>query len=169
MENINMLSGLIGAILGATISFIAQVLILKFNYKHLFAETVTQNRTKTISEMREALSQILGFINNIRYEKKGINSFEELDNKIKENVKNYNQDRTIFYKNIYKTKMLLSIHPEKFGNLYHKELEEELNIILKDNIECIDCKCVENIERYARNIFDYEWQRVKDEAKGEER
>lgn len=53
------IAGLIGAIIGALITFIVSILTLRFNYKQLFAQTVSQSRNQWLNEMRENISIML--------------------------------------------------------------------------------------------------------------
>ena len=54
-----MLEGLIGAIVGALVTAVIGIFTLKFNYKQLFAETVSQSRNFWLNEMRENISIML--------------------------------------------------------------------------------------------------------------
>lgn len=53
---IGIISGLVGVFLG----FIASLLTLRFSYKQLFAQTVSQNRMDWINNFREELSIVVG-------------------------------------------------------------------------------------------------------------
>ena len=55
-------SGLIGAIIGAVISGVLSFLVLRFNYRQLYAEIVSKSRDEWLGQMRDHLSKLLAEI-----------------------------------------------------------------------------------------------------------
>lgn len=156
-----MFEGLVGAIVGSFVTVLLQYLNTKnenrYKYSDLFAKTISEQRIKSINILRENISEILSILKvAIIRNKYTIQKMERLQ------------------KLISKTKSLLSINFEKDGNEFHFELENEL--IKLENEEFYKNKSeskdefkssVINIEKYSRLIFDYEWKRVKMEARGD--
>ena len=53
------MEGFAGALLGALLGSIGTYFTIRFNYHHLYAETVSQSRNKWLNEMRENISIML--------------------------------------------------------------------------------------------------------------
>lgn len=147
-------SGLIGAVIGAVISGVLSVLILRFNYRQLYAETVSKSRDEWLGQMRDYLSKLLAEIR-----KPTIKNTE---------TENYNGD--FLLSNDY--------YNAKFQLFLRLNAKEPLHIALKNEIEDLerivggkDVDKIDDAEKrileIARMVLKIEWDRVRQEAKGE--
>ena len=157
--------GILEGIVGALIGFIASLCLIRFNYKDLYAKTVTLSRRESNNLLRDSLTTVISCC-------KIYNLHLQVNKNIKCD-KNYQRPCCLdtiekMYKSIFICKMMMSIHGG-YGNDYHKEMEEALINIensIRDRIQ-IKEKNIKEIENYGRFILDYEWKRIKKEAKGE--
>lgn len=147
MEGI--LSGLIGAVIGASVSF----LTLRYNYRDLYARNISQNRMDWINSFRDEIAIIVAAIECIDKKSEG----KDIDN--------------IVYKACVaraKLQTRLNMDIEKYGNEYNEAMSKLLNSI--DFKNCRDCdykeNLVNNLVELTRNVLEPEWQRVKNEAGG---
>ena len=155
----NILDGFVGVIIG----FVASYILLRFNYKDLYAKTVTYSRENSNNILRENISNILAIcrlVNKFGY----YNEKEDRDKCINNEI--YNKLFEL-YKSISICKMMMSIRGGK-GNEYHTELTTILDCISNDikNEIAVEEKHIIDLEIYTRCILDYEWIRIKNEAKG---
>ena len=143
---------LIGA-LGLIIGIVTTYFTMKYNYNQLFAETISKSRNHWLNEFREELSIIVGtafFINN----KQGAKCKNEFCEKVLEAEK-------------ARVKLLTRLNQNvgKYGNEFNKILQDELvKINFFNGIKEEDLIKLVNI---SREILEFEWEKVKREAKGE--
>ena len=123
--------------------------------KEIYINNINSKRSDSNNELRKEISKIVAFC--ILYKRL--------------NATNYNQKDIInnieyeFYQAIAMARMHLSIHPERMGNVGHDLLDIKLKEIQdKDRIKQ---KTADEILFLTRKILDSEWNRVKNEAKGE--
>ena len=127
MENIigELLSGLIGAILGAGISF----LTLRFNYRDLYSRSVSANRMDWINNFREEIATIIA-------------ALECQETKTSKPAK----DEDIIYqayKARAKLQTRLNMDISKSGNEYNQVMSNLLQTI--DFKKCSECDDKENL------------------------
>lgn len=139
---------LIGAIAGAIIGFIASILTLRYNYKKLYAETVSNNRMEWINIWRENLAIFLSCA-RILHLRPDRNDKDIID--IKKQM----------YQAQYMITTRLNLAEISHQLIYNAILE----IDTSQTNENFNMQCA-YIEETARNILKPEWERVKDEAKG---
>ena len=141
-------SGLIGAVIGAAISGVLSFLVLRFNYRQLYAEIVSKSRDEWLGQMREHLSKLLAEIRKPTIKKKA-NGGISLSN---------------------------DYYNAKFQLFLRLNEKEPLHIALKNEIEVLEQNInnptqideFENrILKIARVLLKIEWDRVRQEAKGE--
>lgn len=145
-----LISGLIGAIAGALIGFIASLLTLRFNYHQLFASTVSSNRMEWINVWRENISKFLACA-------------EILHTKDRTND---NEKELLGYE-----KELLEARAMIITRLNTKEND---HVLMYGALTQIDYSPLSQsfyaqqtvIIELARKILKPEWERVKNEAKG---
>ena len=58
------LIALVGALVSVLVSWLVSKKTIKYNYKELFAETVSQSRNKWLNEMRDFISTMLAEVQN---------------------------------------------------------------------------------------------------------
>ena len=140
-----MFESIIGAFIGAAAGLITFKMQNNSDKSKNFSDVVTKERIKTINYMRNLIARICTIMS------------VESKNEDEETHRKY-----ILVNSIYKLRMLLSIHFERVGNEMHVELENELkNLIVMKNPAGVD-----NIIKISKYIFDYEWNRIKEEAGG---
>ena len=144
-------SGLIGALIGAILTFIPSVFTIRFSYKQLFAQTVSNSRTNWIDNFREEFSDFLGMVCFIKNNhccktcKKEIIKAERARVKL---LTRLNQDTT------------------KNGNEFNEVFASRLNDINLYAPATITSDKIEALISLSRAILEPEWNRVKREAKG---
>lgn len=145
------LSALIGAIIGALVSWGATYVTVRFNYRQLFAETVSTNRMDWINVWRENISKFL--------------ACAEILQKC-QNTAKCDQCKIVEYKKeFYESRAMITSR---------LNMSEELHVLMFAAINQIDFKTSdaefvakrEYILELARQILKPEWERVKAEAKG---
>ena len=139
------LFGAICTIFGAIITIIINTMQTKTSKSISFSDVITRERINSVNTMRNMIANLC----TLMYSNKGDD---------KDKILNY----------ALKIKMLITIHYEKEGNVGHYELEKELNDIIENyiNINVINVKeKANNMIKTARFIFDYEWNRIKEEAR----
>ena len=168
---------LLSSIGGGGVGWLISGLTLNFNYKRLFAETVSQNRMDWMNIWRENLSILIGSaesIHNAPYYKDDKN-FERPDGDMTEQElqdiylygdKNspYVKYRNEFYKArnaiISRINMTEEKHVLMFGALNKFDFARD-----NENFETEKAYIIE----LARAILKPEWERLKREAKGQEK
>lgn len=143
---------IIGAVLGGLIGFIASWFTLKYNYKKLFAETVSFNRMDWINRFRDEFAEIVGMIRILK------NS--ELP---------YSECRTdILQAEQARVRLLtrLNMHTERFGNEYNAVFAERVEMLNFYGVDKVSEDDLQKLIELARKILEPEWQRVKNEAEG---
>lgn len=159
------MSEVIAAVIGAVFGFIASWLTLRFNYNQLFAQTVSENRMDWINHFREEFSIILGtasfLSNNPINECKSTNN-EECKICDKECAK-----RIILEAERARMKLLtrLNMDTSKIGNEYNQVFERKLKEI--DFNKMFSKQQQNELMEIAREILEFEWKKVKKEAKGD--
>ena len=131
------------AIGGAIIGFVASLLALRFNYKQLFAETVSKSRNVWLNEMRENISILLA------------------ESSVKFDKNNPSFDIVTYHK--AKNQVLLRMNnSEPLHLMLTKEIKSLDNCTDENSVRM----CQENILTTAEQILKREWEHVKTEAKG---
>ena len=143
-------SGLIGAVIGAVISGVLSVLILRFNYRQVYAEIVSKSRDEWLGQMRDHLSKLLAEIRKSTIE---------------------NTDRA---KANWRIQLSNDYYNAKFQLFLRLNEKEPLHSVLKHEIEELEGKAIDEIDdaekrilAIARTVLKIEWDRVRQEAKGE--
>lgn len=154
------LAALIGAIIGALVSGVATYVTVRFNYRQLFAETVSKNRMDWINVWRENISKFLACAEMLRECK--------CPNKTASNGKLTTcREQMEYRKEFYESRAMITSR---------LNLNERLHVLMLAAINQIDFRLTdeefvakrEYIIELARKILKPEWERVKDEAKGKE-
>ncbi len=150
----------IGGIIGVVVGFLGSWLALKFNYKQLFADTVSKNRMEWINNFREELSIVLGTYRALH--KKG-ESEKPDHNKPVPKIK----PADILKAERTRVKLLTRLNQDtaKASNEYNAIFAEKLNSI--DFNGEYNKVLYDEIVDYSRKILEVEWRRVKKEAQGE--
>lgn len=156
----DILSGLIGTLCGAIIGFISGLLALRFEYKKLFANTVSQNRMEWINNFREEFSIFVGTARNIL----------TINGATPTRTPNLNNSQEILKAEQARIKLLTRLNQDisKRGNEYNQEFAEKLEKIDLCNMSTYNAQDIENLIILSRAILEPEWVKVKKEAKGEE-
>lgn len=142
----------VSGIMGAIIGYIISLLTLRFNYKQLYAQTVSSTREKWLCIFRENLSKFLACA-------------EVLNKWNCTNQNCSNKEKCKYEKEFYESRGML---------VSRLNLEEELHVLMFSAINQIDYEkpCAEFIAKrdavyeIARNLMKEEWECVKDEARG---
>lgn len=148
-----LLSGLIGAILGAGISF----LTLRYNYRDLYARSISANRMDWINNFREEIATIIAALDCNAKSKDG-----------KHPPPHTQEDDIIYkaYKARAKLQTRLNMDTSKIGNEFNKVMSD----ILKDiDFENPCPKSKDTLINLSREILEPEWKRVKKEAGGDKK
>lgn len=147
------LSGLIGALIG----FVSSFLVLRFYYKQLFAQTVSSNRMDWINVWRENISKFLACAEFLH------------KHKDKNCEKGDGCDKCCEYeKEMYQARSMI---------ISRLNLTEGNHVLMKASLDGFDYNDDEKtfiakreyILELARQILKPEWERVKHEAKGKRR
>ena len=145
-----LLSGLIGAIVGALIVFITSILTLRFNYHQLFAETVSKNRMEWINVWRENISKFLSCAEILHTNVKTDDNKKELLEYEKELLEA--RAMVITRLNTHEKDHILM-----YGALTQIDYSPSSSAFYAQQVAIIEL---------ARKILKPEWERVKSEAKG---
>lgn len=136
------------ALIGALIGSIVPAITLRFNYRQLFAQSVSSNRMDWINVWRENISKFLACAEVLhnRYRCKNIPLLQ-------------------VEKEMYEARGMV------VSRLNLKEEEHRKMLLLMNNfsVHCSNHQFIkqrEEILELARNILKYEWERVKAEANG---
>lgn len=143
----------IGALAGAIIGFIGSWLLLKYNYKDLFAKTVSSNRMDWINKFRDEIATVIGTVRILKNSEPPYGDYRA-------DILKAEQARG-------RLLTRLNMHTERLGNEYNKvfaERLEALNFYAADKVSEED---MQKLIELTRKILEPEWQRVKNEAKGE--
>lgn len=155
----SLLAGLTGGLVGAVLSFIISFLTLRFNYRQLFAETVSKNRMEWINVWRENIAIFLSRAQALREKEKrcgGVHRF----------IKSDQGDSVSLEAELYKARSMITMR---------LNMEEEPHILMYGALMNFDWKMKDDldfkkqcevVELLAREILKPEWERVKKEAKG---
>lgn len=144
------LSGVLGAIIGAAVSF----LTLRYNYRDLYARSISKNRMDWINNFREEVSIIIATLKTSATKNQkdiGINYL-------------FNAEKA-------RTKLLtrLNMDISKTGNEYNKVMADMLaEIDFSLPCQSID-HYMERLIDLSRKILEPEWRRVKQEAGGDKK
>lgn len=152
------LSALIGAVIGALVSAAVTYFTLRFNYRQLFAETVSQNRMDWINNFREEFSTVIGYA----AARPGMTKGREM-----RGSGGSNDSAHLILGEKARAKLLtrLNLNVDKYGNEYNAVFEERLKKI--DFSKGATRKEIDELIDISRKILEFEWNRVKEEAKGE--
>ena len=150
-ETISALIALAGVVFSVIVSFIVSMATTRFNYKQLFAETVSKNRMEWINVWRENISTFLACA-EILHRSQSTTAFTQ------ESINQYLQD-------MYKAQLMITSRLNMEEKL-HKEIAATINgfSYTANNAQFTENK--EEILDLARQILKIEWDRVKLEAQG---
>lgn len=140
-DNIATLITAIAALVTAIVTLFIAARTKRFNYNQLFAQTVSQSRNVWLIQMREYISKMLA-------------------------VAQTTKDLYEYYK--VRNEIMLRIN---LAEAYHIELKqqiERLDNFIYFNESTITAICNRIIE-ISRQMLKEEWEKVKKEAKGEEK
>ncbi len=153
------MSEILAAIIGAFVGFVSSFLVLRFDYKQLFAKVVSENRIEWMNSLRTNLSRFLANA-EILGEMKKLQSCSFLSDGKCECEQYIQLKQGMFEaRELVTTRLNLA-----------KELQALLFAALKnlDNTSENFAVQREYIEDLARKILRAEWDSVKNEAKGKE-
>ena len=157
------MSEVIAAVLGGLIGFIASWLTLRFNYNQLFAQTVSENRMDWINHFREEFSIVVGTASFLANNQIGAcKSSDECETCDKECAK-----KMILEAERARMKLLtrLNLNTNRIGNEYNSIFEQKLKEI--DFKKGISEQQKNELMEISREILEFEWKKVKKEAKGD--
>lgn len=144
-----------GVIVSAAVSFIVSIGVKRYNYHHLFAETVSQSRNRWLNEMREYVSEMLA-------------------NKRREVYGNCNENNCVEVCNKYdscKYQVLMRLNENESDHRQLRALIVTLDFFDKNTISNDDLEKFKATEQaiieVSVRIFKNEWDKVKKEAKGD--
>ncbi len=158
------LIGLLSAVIGVVVGALGTYFTLRFNYKSLYAQVVSQSRNNWLNEMRKYISQMLAA-------KKS--ELEYIVNQSANNNPSIIQDCRERY---YNAKAEVLIRLNKNEDL-PKKLEKEIKKIdkLVKKAKPGNQTVISDFENKEKRIIDYcreyfkkEWERVKQEASGDD-
>lgn len=132
---------LIAAVISAVVSWLVAKKTIRYNYKELFAETVSQSRNKWLNEMRAFISSMLAEAKRP--------SDESTDNRTNAYWKARNQI-------LLKLNLNEPLHIMLAKEIYDLDLPSA-------DIDDISNKIIE----ISQQLLKEEWEKVKKEAKGE--
>lgn len=135
----SLLSGLLGVFIGGVLSF----LTLRFNYRDLFARTVSNSRMDWINAFREEVATVAAAL------RRGCSCTEE---------QRFEAEKA-------RAKLLTRLNQDttRYGNEYNRVMAEALDFADFTNQ---DKARAEKLIALSRKILEPEWQRVKHEARG---
>lgn len=145
------LSGVLGALLGAGVSF----LTLRYNYRDLYARSISTSRMEWINNFREEVSIIVATVR----------SFSDKKNNEK-NDDNFNMHILEAEKARAKLSLRLNLDTSKPGNEYNRVMLEVLSDFDFRNPSSNDEQKVKILIDLSRKILEPEWKKVKREAEG---
>ena len=145
---------LICAIISAVISLTLSYFTNRYNYRHLFAETVSQSRNEWLNEMRGFISTMLAEVKNPCPSGKDKDICKKAECQLQGTDTRTNE----YWK--ARNEIMLRLN-----------LNEPLHLMLKNEILQLDNgkdnKTIENIISISQLLLKEEWEKVKKEAKGE--
>ena len=148
----NLLAALIGALIGALVSTVVTWFTLRFNYRQLFAETVSKNRMDWVNVWRENISIFLSCAEMLHNE--AFRKQSESD-KLFECKKEMLKARAMIITRLNNSEI---DHVLMYGALTQLDYSPNSNFYEQQA----------NIIELAQKILKPEWERVKLEAKGKE-
>ena len=155
-----MVEGIITASLAFVGAITGSLLVNKFNYKQLFAQTVSTNRMEWINVWRENISTFISCAEVLHRYQKSNDGFENCV-RFEENCK-----ALIEYEHrMYTARAMITSRL----NLNEQSHFEIMDVINKFKCDCSDEEFENQREILlclAREILKPEWERVKLEAKG---
>lgn len=148
----NVLDGLIGAAIGAVLTFIIGLSTTIFSYHDLFARTVSNSRNEWINIWRDEISNFLAISDILRYETFDLQNKEKYLDFLKEY-------------HVSKNKILMRLN---LNEKRHQEIYLLINsIAYEKKLSSTEyCKLKESLMAVSRDLLKDEWERVKQEAKG---
>ena len=164
---------IIGAVCGGFVSIIGSFVIYKNSCKQIFADNVSKSRMNWIVEFRKEVGTIVATLTILNKTQKETSDIAD---------KIYEAEKA---KIVLLTR--LNCDTTKEGNEHNRafsNLLSELNFMRLDNVQNNNQKnttistqikndksiedIIEQIIKYTKKILEFEWQRVKREAKGRE-
>ena len=146
------LAGLLGALIGAALTFFASWLLLRFQYRQLFAQTVSSNRMEWINVWRENISVFLA-------RAEILNRYNCCAAKCK------NKTLLTYEKELLEARNMITSRLNMNEEL-HKLMFKAINQISLQTPDKEFAPKREYILELAREILKPEWERVKNEARG---
>ena len=153
-------AGLIGALVGAVISFLVGYLAYKAQCRQVFAETVSQSRMDWINNFREEFSIVIGTARCA-----GKCSQKPAESDVVNNV-GHDYCLKVLEAEIARAKLITRLNSDvtKRGNEYNNQFQ---TLLMKLNFTgSDDSNDIEKLEKIAKYILEPEWARVKKEARG---
>lgn len=154
-EVIDTIIAFVGVVLSTAISLIIGFWSKRYNYHHLFAETVSQSRNKWLNEMREYISEMLANKRRMVYGNVDEKSAVEICNK-------YDTCK-------FQVLMRLNINESD-----HRQLRALITELDGYGVQKLGQTAVKQYEatelaiiEISRKILKEEWDKVKLESKGE--
>lgn len=141
-EIIDAIIAFVGVIVSVVVSFIVSIGVNRYNYHHLFAETVSQSRNRWLNEMRDYISTM------VEEAKLGC-----LTNKPHQTEK-YLKARA---------EILLRLNMDEPLHALLEKAIENLDNAKQNDVDDLSKSMLE----VSRLILKEEWEKVKKEAKGE--
>lgn len=141
-----------GVLVSVAVSFVVSFWGKKYNYHHLFAETVSQSRNRWLNEMREYVSDMLA-------------------NKRREVYGNCNDNNCVEVCNKYdscKFQVIMRLNKSESDHRQLRALIEALDGFTATKGSLKEYELTEQaILEISTRIFKDEWEKVKIEAKGD--
>jgi len=144
---------LVSILVGIVSGLIAGILTVRFNYKQLFAQTVSQNRMEWINNFREEFATIIAVLTT--------------KPTAAETEKERTSDRK-YEGNKARAKLLTRLNQDtsRLGNEYNEVFADMLMNLDFDNDMSFKEEQIKQLITVARKILEPEWQKVKREARG---
>lgn len=137
----------VGALVGAIVSGFGILFVNKFNYRNMYAETVSSNRMDWINQFREEIGTVVACIETPY-------------------VNRNSQQSVAAEKARAKLLTRLNMDTTRTGNEYNAVMANVLCELNFWDASPPNRQCVETLLLLTRKILEPEWRRVKREADG---
>lgn len=127
-------AALIGAAVGAVVTILGTLFTTRFNYRQLFAETVSKSRSNWMNGIQDHISNMLAIVISSKYKQ---------------------TESRKYYENKYKVLLYLNLK-EPLHLMLHKEILQLDNCKNDDEFKIIE----QNILDLSKSIFKIEWNRL---------
>lgn len=158
--------GLIGALIGAVVTFLIGLFTLRYNHSHLYSNIVSTSRNEWINIWRQELSNFLTSCDILRIQNND-NNKDCKNSKNNKNNKDTKDDIPLlekYYSAKYKILTRLNTNETLHNEVYLLINKIDYNKENMDDKEYFETK--ELLLEVARTLLKQEWERVKLEAKG---